>query len=150
MELNRDQIIKALECLTGEEVMYCRECGYNSVGAFSCRKKLAKDALTLIKELTEENKVRKGLNTMLNNELRKLGEENERLRATRYFAHPDGRIEIIPTAETVKADTVRKMRERIKAEKFHHKNFGDLVYLADIDQIAKEMINDGEKENRTN
>ena len=54
MEHNREQIIKALECLTGEP-MFCRECAYNGVGAFSCRKDLAKDALSLIKELTEEN-----------------------------------------------------------------------------------------------
>ena len=52
--MEKDLIIKALECLTGEEVMFCRECGYNKVGAFSCRKELAKDALALIKQLTEE------------------------------------------------------------------------------------------------
>ena len=51
MELNKEQIIKALECLTGEP-MFCRECVYNGVGAFSCKKDLAKDALSLIKVLT--------------------------------------------------------------------------------------------------
>lgn len=55
MELNREQITKSLVCLSGEEIMFCRECRYNGVGAFSCRKELAKDALALIKELTGEN-----------------------------------------------------------------------------------------------
>ena len=40
----------------------------------------------------------------------------------------------------VKADTVQEMQERVKAQKFTHKNFGDLVYVEDIDQIAKEML----------
>ena len=32
-----------------------------------------------------------------------------------------------------------EMHQSIKAEKFHHKNFGDLVYLADIDRIFAEL-----------
>lgn len=41
-----------------------------------------------------------------------------------------------------KADTVRKMQERLKAEKFTHRNFGELVYVDDIDRIAEEILND--------
>ena len=32
-----------------------------------------------------------------------------------------------------------EIHESIKAEKFHHKNFGYLVYLADIDRILAEL-----------
>ena len=86
MEFNREQIIKALECCTSSNsVSACmRGCPIYEKEDCECINDdtaLLKYALSLIKELTEENKVRKGLNTMLNNELRRLGEENERLRA---------------------------------------------------------------------
>ena len=42
----------------------------------------------------------------------------------------------------VKADTVRKMQERLKAEKIHHKFLDDMICCSDIDQIAKEMLED--------
>lgn len=47
--------------------------------------------------------------------------------------------------DNAKSDTVRKMQERLKAEKFTHKNFGELVYVEDIDQIAKEMLEGAEE-----
>ena len=50
------------------------------------------------------------------------------------------KVNISKLIAEAKADTVREMQERIRSEKFHHKNFGDLVYLADIDQIAKKML----------
>ena len=49
MKLNRDQIIKALECCSKDD---CDNCP-NSFG--NCYSNLARDALSLIKELTEEN-----------------------------------------------------------------------------------------------
>ena len=49
MELNRDQIIKALECCINDE---CDKCG-RTFG--NCQANLMTDALALIKELTEEN-----------------------------------------------------------------------------------------------
>ena len=92
--MEAERIKKALECCTrgrkSKDDRPCLDCHYNEcnlVGGTSerqttgtCQGWLMKDALALIKELTEENKVRKGLNTMLDNELRRLGEENERLR----------------------------------------------------------------------
>ena len=47
---------------------------------------------------------------------------------------------LIETIKSIQADTVRKMQERLNAQKFTHKNFGELVYVEDIDQIAKEML----------
>lgn len=68
--MDRDQIIKALECCTrgrkSKEDRPCDECPYNEcniVGGTSerqvtgtCQGWLMKDTLSLIKELTEENK----------------------------------------------------------------------------------------------
>lgn len=90
-------------------------------------------------------------------EVEDLREENERLRVVADMSDTtltdalrivnefcDSRI------KRARADTVREMQERIKAEKFHHKNFGDLVYLEDIGRIADEFIkeiNKGEAKN---
>ena len=59
-ELNREQIIKALECCgVGCELRSCTsECPYFSIpleDTEDCCDVLARDALALIKELTEEN-----------------------------------------------------------------------------------------------
>lgn len=117
--MNREQIIKALECCSciNDELT----CGYDCYlyGGTFCQLILKKDVYSLIEELTEEN---------------------ERLKAQRYMVRSDGTLEMIPTVEQVRADTVQKMQERLKAEKFTHKNFGDLVCVDDIDQIAKEML----------
>lgn len=77
--MDRDQIVKALES-SGT----CRSCPYNEV--VGCIRKREADALALIRELMAEN---------------------ERLKKTRYMAYPDGRLEMIPSIESVRADTVR-------------------------------------------
>ncbi len=64
VKMEKEQIIRALECCTSGKP--CRECEYKdkSKDTFGCRKKCLKDALALIKELTEENE-------RLNDELKK-------------------------------------------------------------------------------
>jgi dynactin complex subunit len=85
--------------------------------------RLNKDALSLIKELTEEN---------------------ERLRAD-CAKGANALIEEIQKNRTIEADTVRKMQEQA-VKSF---NFGDdIMYsqklvLGVIDQIAKEMLEGG-------
>lgn len=78
MELNRDEIIKALECCKSLLISACKECPYR-LGDYAyddgCVNNLVADALALINELTEEN---------------------EKLKASKYMAYPDGRIEAIP------------------------------------------------------
>ena len=113
-ELNREQIIKALECLNDKHDRICDECPVYKLtdrGYRSCRHVVLEEAVALIKELIAENE---SLSQSLANS--KLILANS------------------------KADTVRKMQERLKAEKFVHKNFGELVYVENIDQIAKEVL----------
>jgi hypothetical protein len=55
MEFNREQIVKALECC--EAHGNCRECPLKDSGVQGCIFKVMHDALTLIKELTEDNKM---------------------------------------------------------------------------------------------
>ena len=54
--MERDKIIQALECLTGLPKL-CKGCPYDGTEHYPfCREHCAKDALALIKELTEEIK----------------------------------------------------------------------------------------------
>ena len=58
MELNREQIIKALECCGTGTSDDCRECPFfndENISTEDCMERLIRYALALIKELTEEN-----------------------------------------------------------------------------------------------
>ena len=122
MGLNREQIIKALECYAKDD---CDNCP-NSFG--NCYANLAGYALALIKELNEEIESRKQT-------IDQLGKNNDEI------------ARVYPLAiKEAKADTVRKMQESLKANS--EIVYGDRAVCVElIDQIAKEMINNGEKEN---
>ncbi len=132
MELNREQIIKALECCPEQE--YCRDCPYD----IECMgmEFLILDALSLIKELTEEN------------ERWKAEAENQSIFWRQHFES------IYESAkETVKENTVRKMLEMVKRRASTVGNSyanGETVIIQycvspqALDQIAKEML---EREN---
>lgn len=55
MELNREQIIKALECCASEGFQDCENCPLNIPHQPCSKVKLPRISLALIKELTEEN-----------------------------------------------------------------------------------------------
>ena len=115
MELNTEQIVKALGYCKSPKLTKCYGCPREKEDGH-CMYRLNEDALALIRELTEENE--------------RLRESGVDYRNIPYIK------------SEVRADTVRKMQERLKAQKFTHKNFGELVYVEDIDQIAKEMVED--------
>ena len=121
MELNREQIIKALECCPEQE--YCGDCPYDN----ECMgmEFLILDALSLIKELTEEN---------------------ERLRAE-VSVKKKLLYKCVDLEDRVKADTVRKMQERLKAKANENETFpyGGYIHFDDIDPIAKEMLTEIDK-----
>jgi hypothetical protein len=86
MELNREQIIKALECCHSSAIADCKQCPYKGKADFeedlgiTCLNVLIKDALFLIKELTDKcNGLEKHLEVSVDEQAR-LNEENERLR----------------------------------------------------------------------
>jgi ribosomal 50S subunit-associated protein YjgA (DUF615 family) len=39
----------------------------------------------------------------------------------------------------IKAETIKEFAEKVKANKFKHKNFGELFFVEDIDNLVKEM-----------
>lgn len=133
MKLNSEQIIKALECCSPSG-KHCTECVYfyRAVDGI-CAPYLMADALALIN--SQEQRIRE------------LIEENERLRScvmseeqVKTIAETTIKLGI----DTIKADTVRKMQERLK-EQFRDK-FGyrsDYIHEL-IDIIAKEMVEGAE------
>lgn len=155
-ELNRDQVVKALECCASPTNM-CKDCPMPEEVKDDCRcmETISRNALALIKELAEENKAisdRYAIQVVtaieLDKQVQKLTEENERLRtqvemwkSTAYCEKDRG--------ERTKADTVRKIQEEIEARCIKGGIYPAFV-KSTIDQIAKEMIEIGTKENRTN
>ena len=131
MELNAEQIVKALECCSsGGKCSQCSEDEKNPrLTKEGCMAVQMRNAIALINKLTEENE-----------RLREITERT--IVAARMNDMPisEGLETVYKYCDKRKADTVREFAERLRAEKFHHNNFGYLVYLDDIDQIAKEML----------
>lgn len=117
LKLDREQIVKALECCTSaDKNADCPlGCPWGDINA--CEENLMYSALALIRELTEENERLKAENVALENGLE-------------ISLHQQKQIE---------ADTVRKMQERLK--KKSEIVYGDRAVCVElIDQIAKELI----------
>ena len=185
MELNRDQIIKALECWASGNPCEGSCCPLFEISPDTCDRWIGRNALALIKELTEDvervskqcgeiiiecderdaerlkevadwKAIAEGYQKQFEDcaeDRAKLTEENERLHAScteleQVCKKWQGQLNI--ECEYTRADTVRKMQERLKAQKFTHKNFGELVYVEDIDQIAKEMVEGATHTNNAN
>ena len=128
MELNAEQIKKALELCKTPSANDCEACEYDGKclknGEYiGCVNLLIADALSLIKELTEKNERLK----CHVNRLKKYDEERDIALHARLISE-------------TRADTVRKMQERLK-EAFEHSGlYGVDAIERRIDQIAKEML----------
>lgn len=129
--LNAEQVKKALECCGGERKL-CRDCPY-ACGSRYCVVVLREDALALI--TSQEQKIKE------------LTEENERLRAENEIKSQKRAniFEISNAFERGRTDGVRKMQERLKAQRFSDASPHDYDLLhCVIDGIAKKML-EGEK-----
>ena len=134
MELNAKQIIKELEGLAG----------------FTTCPEYIKNALALIKELTEENERLQANNKQLVNDNAELKNQNQEEIAEEDINLFDEFTKLLHEGiREAKADTVRKMQERLKMY------FGTYILgykiplnevLKVINQIAKEML-EGKDEN---
>ena len=129
--MEREQIIKALECCTRSnnvEYIPCPDCPYNEYNRLDgtterhkskcCDWWLMVDALALIKELTEDNE-----------------------------AQAETITNLIETIKTLKADIVREFAERLKKEirlLFNNDEFLCRSECNIIDQTAKEILNNTE------
>ena len=143
MELNAEQIKKALECCSADTAD-CHSCPYGEFSEGNCFDNAKKDSLALItsqeqriKELTEENERLRAENAKY--EAENHAEFNKWLKLEE--ATKRHHAELFEEAKiAVKADTVRKMQElvRKKIKKTYWLN-GRAVYV-EIDKIAKEML----------
>lgn len=145
MKLNREQIVKALECCTEGDCDGCPRYPF-----FGCTKANMAVALALIRELTEE---KEGLGYLIDElekekrdlfeENKKVTEENERLKGALEAEerHYELAMECAKKAlAKAKADTVRKMQERLH-DCFHPEGeyWGTDIY-GEVDQTAKELL----------
>ena len=151
MELNREQIIKALMLHSQMEMPCFRECPYGKL--HYCGAEMAKDALALIKELTKKiDDLEYRLEVQGDNlgatsewlnyaecKVEKLTEENERLRAENesYAELEQGCY--VTGYKKIKAATVREFAERLKEKLVYFTDEFRYFAYAEIDQIAKEM-----------
>ena len=121
MELNAEQIKKALECCYTNELS-CIDCPFQYQNKFKECTNLNKNALALIKELTAE--------------VDKLGKTLEKMSA--YY---DRAIRL------TEVHTIRKMRDTLK--KYYDRNEMFLGYLivTNIIRVANEMLADASCDN---
>lgn len=158
MELNANEIIKALDYCANNEECVGVMCPYYATGCENC---MPKDALSLIKELTEENERLHASCTKLAQKCASLTEENALLKhieleAMRgeannykelYKKSSDENEKLsqsLANSKSIlansKADTVRKMHSEIK-ERCIKGGIYPAFVASTIDQIAKEMLN---------
>ena len=118
MELNRDNVLKALECCKWDDVSLCKQCPYYKPSESNCISNMSIDALSLIKELTEENTF-----------LHKTITENAQLA-----------LEVtLEEIEKAKADTVNKMYSMIK-ERCIKGGIYPIFVARTITLVAKEIL----------
>lgn len=130
MELNREQVIKALECCAKGDCDNC-PCSFGD-----CYYNLARYALALIRELTEEKE--------------RIAHESACHRQTVIDNLRESLEFLDEETERVRAETVRKFAERLKAEMddVARCEFNGQIYFCVskgfVDQIAQEML-EGDK-----
>ena len=133
MELKkREWIIKALECCINHEGDNCPDCPYHyTVNGFNhnCKEDMCADALFLIKELTEE--------------IRDIEAEYDRAyeqaEADIHGNMADGGTSCHWCMDKTKADTVKRMQERLKRECLIDSGY-EVLQKGTIDHIAEELL----------
>ena len=129
MELNRDEIIKAMECCRYDSGDICVECPYvdREVDVIeNCQNVLFNDAISLIKSLTATNESLEAAIVALKEECAAQAEEFKR----------------------VKANTIQTFAERLK--RYYDRNDRYLGYSIayNIDQVAQAMLNKAAPDNK--
>lgn len=138
MEPKRDEIIKALECCTS--IGGCKKCPYSINGKpkdnGDCGQEMLIDALSLLKEFTEENE------RLRNRVVCKVVIPNEKLEEIKTECLSRVEIDI----KAIQADTVRKMQEKLRdqSEFNWYADEDRALYYVDLqvwaDQIVREML----------
>ena len=100
---------------------------------------MASNALSLIKQLTEENESLNASCTEFERKCASLNDENERLREQNAIQVVTA-IELEKQIEFVRVDTVRKMKERLnEAFNSHSYNCRDCI-KSKVERVANELL----------
>ena len=160
MELNKEDIIKALEHCKSAKLTKCYGCPREQEDGH-CMYRLNEDALSLIKELTEDIEWSANRIIEADKKVAELTEENERLRAEKEAENKElfykwkkiadetaDRYEALyqDAKKALKADTVREMQERLDKHFCHDPAFLGVeqrLIMDIIAQIAEEIISGG-------
>lgn len=142
--MEKEQIVKALECC-GK--VSCKECPFAVKGKgdifddTNCIAEMAAEARSIIREQDKR--------------IEELEAKNKKLNNTRYMVCSDGRIEMIPSAECVRNETVRKMQKRLanryefncNADEENALDYADLCEW--VERIANELLEEENDESST-
>lgn len=140
MELNREQIIQALEYCAGiKKLDACANCPAY-LGCNDCVDFLREESLELINELIDENKILKGLTAsdVITQETIKHIRDN-----LEKYGHNDpiGELGECGLKYKCKSDVIIKMQDKLKAELDEHYSLYFRVLGYDlIDKVAKEIL----------
>lgn len=159
--MEKEQIIKALECCKNRGCQEgCPRLCNKIPMEDDCRLDLMKDALALIKELTEKveayrqelGKVRVALNNA-NADNKRLTEECERLKQLNESYAELEQGYIVTGVKKVQADTVWEFAERLEytlcINNEENTEFFDYSYtLETIDEVANEILNKNTEEEK--
>ena len=146
MKLDREQIVKALECWASGNPCEGSCCPLFEISPDTCDRWIGRNSLSLIKELTQANEqlgesyehLEKTKDELLA-ERSRLTEENERLRAE-VSVKKKLLDKCVDLEDKVRADTVRAFAERLK--KYYSNLIGNTfstLVAFHIDEISKEM-----------
>lgn len=126
-----NEIIKAMQCVIGNDVK-CSECTYQKVLPFpSCRRMCAKNALDLINRQKAENE--------------KLKQENEFFRKT-ITENAQRALEVaVEEIETAKSEAIKEFAERLKDNYCLTDRWGKIIPISTVDDLVEEMMEVNEK-----
>ena len=136
MELNREQIIKALECLNDKHDRICDACPVCRLtdrGHRSCKHVILDEAVALIKELTEENE---RLSTALAEYDHKTA-----IRISEEYVTADAYEELQEQNERLREEVIEEYRQKVNTKMGKHTHLLGKEYVQRIlREVKKEMV----------
>ena len=136
-ELKPEDVMRALECHSLEEISTCDDCPYcDTTEAGSCGCVMAKDALALLREKDAEIERLTAENEFHKSEIEEMSKDRLELhKAIARMKKYDGQWK--KDLETARADAITEFAEKLK-ERMREVYPAD-IYDSDIDQIAYEL-----------
>mgnify|MGYP003402922840 CR=1 FL=1 len=127
-----NEIIRALDICGHLES--CADCQFGDLeGIDKCMHTLYLNALDQIKRQKAHIETLESNLKFVRGTATRLIDENERL--TKAIGNYEA---CLVSVEKIKANAIKEFAEKLKAEGFAHKNFGNLVQFEDIDALVKE------------